>query len=100
MLGVKDKILNLASENIAKTQAHQEKLLTNYNISIWTQGFTEEYGKTGITRRKNGPYEILEELGRGVYKPKNMKTQKVLEKIFNFIHFKIYHLTKNNHLAH
>ena len=38
-----------------------------------------------------GPYEIIEEIEEGVYRLKNVKTQKVLAKLYNSMHFKEYY---------
>ena len=38
-----------------------------------------------------GPYEIVEELGKGVYRLKNPKTQKILAKTYNSMRFKLYY---------
>ena len=38
-----------------------------------------------------GPYEIVEEIGKGVYRLKNVKTQKLLAKTCNSMRLKAYH---------
>ena len=38
-----------------------------------------------------GPYEIVEEIGKGVYRLKNVKIQKVLTKTCSSMRFKAYH---------
>ena len=38
-----------------------------------------------------GPYEIVKELGKGVYRLKNLKTNKILAKTYSSIRFKLYH---------
>ena len=101
MLGIKDKIRTLASENITKAQARQKKKFDKRHLIPTFQVGTKVLLNNMVRQARQGgkmeshftgPYEIVEELGKGVYRLKNVKTQKVLAKTFNSMRFKIYHL--------
>ena len=101
MLGIKDKIHTLASENITKAQACQKKNFDKKHLIPTFQVGTKVLLKNMVRQARQGgkmeshftgPYQIVEELGKGVYRLKNMKTQTVSVKTFNSMHFKIYHL--------
>ena len=84
MLQVKSKIQDLASDNILKAQARQKKnfdkhhLIPSFNIGsqILLKIMARQARQGGkMESHFTGPYEIVEELGKGVYRLKNLKTR-------------------------
>ena len=100
MCKVKERIKELASENILKSQARQKKnfdkrhKIPSFRVGshILLKNMTRQARQGGkMESHFTGPYEIIEEIGKGVYRLKNLKTQKVLGKTYNSMRFKEYH---------
>ena len=94
MSKVKERIKELTFENILKTQVRQKKNFDKiHKIPSFRVGshilikMTRQVAKmeSDFTR----PYEIIEEIGTGIYRLKNLKTQKVLGKSYNSIRFSL-----------
>ena len=99
-MSVKSKIHTLVPENILKAQVCQKKNLDKRHLipsfSIGTQVLLKNMARQARQGGKmeshfTGPYEIVEELGKGVYRLKNLKTQKVLAKTYSSMRFKVHH---------
>lgn len=99
MLDVKKKIFEKAEESIKKAQNRQKKnfdkrhLIPSYAIGtmVLLKNMAREARQGGkMDSHFTGPYEIVEEVGKGVYRLKNPKTSKVLAKSYNSMRFKIY----------
>ena len=101
MLQVKSKIQDLASDNILKAQARQKKknfdkrhLIPSFNIGsqILLKNMAQQARQGGkMESHFTGSYEIVEKLGKAVYRFKNLKTNKISAKTYNSMMFKLYH---------
>ena len=53
-----------------------------------------------FTKRWNGPYKIVESLGKGVYKIFNLKTRKVVKKAVNICRLKQFYSVEQKKSLH
>ena len=102
MINIKNRMNEIASINITNAQARQKKnfdkrhLIPSFDIGtmVLVKNMTRLARQGGkMDSHYTGPFEIVEEIGKGVYKIRDPETNKVLGKSINSMRFKVYYAT-------